>query len=152
MHKTVRHELGAAAACIGFIVLGIAAFSASSDYSTLGSVFPRTISALMVFLSVLYLVLSWLRPRAAPDRTTGSKGRQVAVVVIMVAWAFALQPIGFLTSSTIAFVLLLIIGHYGDWSPRLAVLYGGAAILVLGSLYVLFQVILQVPLPQGVFL
>jgi hypothetical protein len=147
-----HHDLGSMAACIAFIALGIAAFWNTDDFSSLGSVFPRTISALMIFLSGLYLVLSWLKPAGKRAQEGGSKIRRAAVIAIMVAWAFVLQPVGFLVSSVVAFVLLLVVAHYGSWTARVALFYAAAATLVVGILYLLFEVALQVPLPQGVFL
>jgi putative tricarboxylic transport membrane protein len=152
MLKKPGYDVGSIVACVGFIVLGVFAFLATEDYSDLGSVFPQTISGLIVVLAVVYIILSIRKPRGAPEQAGGSRGRQLAVAVVMVGWAFTLQPIGFLTSSAIAFVLLLMVGHYGSWSSRLAILYAGAAFLVLGSLYLLFAVVLQVPLPEGMLL
>jgi putative tricarboxylic transport membrane protein len=152
MLKILRLDLASKIACIGFIVLGVAAISVTGDFSPLGSVFPRTISALMIFFSCLYLVLSWLNPSAAQPKETGSNLRRAVAAFIMVTWAFALVPVGFLLSSVVAFVLLLVTAHYGSWTPRIALFYAGGATLLLGSLYLLFKVVLQVPLPQGMFL
>ena len=151
MHKTPRRDVASMVASVAFFAVGIAAFLASSDFSSLGSVFPRTISALMVFFSALYLALCWLKPRAR-QQEGGSRIRQAAVAVIMLIWSFVLGPVGFLTSSVIAFALLVVVAHFDRWTPRLALLYAGAGALVLGGLYLLFKVVLQVPLPQGMFL
>jgi len=139
-------------ACAVFIVVGIAAYWAAGDFSRLGSVFPRTISALLVFFGALYLVLAWLRPTAARQHEAGSRGRQAAVAVVMLAWGFVLEPVGFLISSIVAFSLLLVIAHYGRWSARVATFYAIGGAVVLGGLYLLFKVALQVPLPEGIFL
>lgn len=152
MHKAPRIDPASIAACVILIVIGIAAISVTEDFSPLGSVFPRTISALMIFLSGLYLALAWLNPRPVPTREAGSNIRRAAVAFIMVAWAFALVPVGFLLSSAVAFVMLLVIAHYGNWTPRISMLYACGAVLLLVSLYLLFKVALQVPLPQGIFL
>lgn len=152
MLKKPGYNIGSIIACVGFIVLGVFAFLATESYSDLGSVFPQTISGLMVVLSIAYIVLAVTKPTGAPVQAGGSRGRQLAVAVVMVGWAFALEPLGFLASSAIAFVLLLMVAHYGSWTSRLAIMYVGAAFLVLGSLYLLFKVVLQVPLPEGILL
>lgn len=152
MHKILRLNPASTAACVIFILIGIAAISATTDYSPLGSVFPRTISALMIFLSGLYLALAWLNPRPLPTQEAGSNIRRAAAAFIMVTWAFALAPVGFLLSSVVAFVMLLVIAHYGTWTPRIALFYAVGAMVLLSSLYLLFRVALQVPLPQGIFL
>lgn len=152
MHDIPRRDIGSMFGCVAFIAVGIAAFMAAGDYSSLGSVFPRTISALMVFFACLYLVLAWLKPSGARINEAGSRGRQVGVVLVMLGWAFILVPVGFLTSSVIAFVLLLVIANYDSWTPRRALLYAIATAFVLGILYTLFKTVLQVPLPEGIFL
>lgn len=152
MHKTRHLDPASTAACVIFIAIGIAAISMTKHFSPLGSVFPKTISALMIFLSILYLVLAWLNPRPVPSKQPGSNIRRAAAAFIMVTWAFALEPVGFLLSSVVAFVLLLVLAHYGSWTPRVALSYAVGTTVLLASLYLLFKVALQVPLPQGIFL
>lgn len=152
MYNAPKRDLGAMVACVILIGVGIAAIFATSDYSSLGSVFPRTIAGLMAFFSALYLVLAWLKPGPKREQEGGSRGRQAAVAVVMLIWAFTFAKVGFLLSSVIAFVLLLAIAHYGSWTARITMIYGAAATLVIGGLYTLFKVVLQVPLPSGVFL
>ena len=135
---------------IGAVLLacvGAAALAFSGEFSDLGSVFPRTIGGLLVALGALYLVFFALgRTRRAPP-TQGSNLRRAGVAVVMLGWAFALEPLGFLGSSAVAFVLLLGLANHDRWTVRTACLYGGAGALVLGGLYALFKHALQVPLP-----
>lgn len=137
------------AACVLFIVIGVTAFVAADDFSMLGSVFPKTVSALVVVFSCLWLLLSWIKPRDMVRAVDGSVLRQVAVGLIMLAWAFLLEPVGFLACSVVAFALLLVVAHYGSCSRRMLMLYAGATVVVTGSLYLLFTLVLQVPLPTG---
>ena len=138
--------------CVLFIVIGVVAFLAADDFSMLGSVFPKTVSVLIVIFSCLWLWLSWIKPRDVVRTVDGSVVRQVAVGVIMLAWAFLLEPVGFLACSVVAFSLLLLVAHYGSCSRRLLFLYVGATVLVTGCLYLLFTTVLQVPLPAGMLL
>ena len=96
---------------------------------------------------VLYLVFYALgrTQRAAP--AAGSNLRRAGVAVVMLAWAFALPAMGFLASSAIAFVLLLMLANHERWTMRTVLLYGATGVLVLGGLYALFKHALQVPLP-----
>jgi putative tricarboxylic transport membrane protein len=129
------------------IALGAAAFWAARDYSTLGAVFPRAVGVLLMALGVLYLVFVLRgRTRRAPP-LQGSSLRRGAVAAIMLGWGFALDALGFLPSSALAMALLLVVAHHERWSARTAVLYGGAAGLVLIALYALFKQVLLVPLP-----
>jgi len=129
------------------IGVGAAAFWAAADYSPLGSVFPRTIGGMLVALGVVYLTLVALgrtRRAAAPE---GSHLRRAGVAVVMLAWGFALVPLGFLASSATAAAALLMIANYGRWTLRKGLVYGGSCAAVLGALYSLFKLILLVPLP-----
>jgi putative tricarboxylic transport membrane protein len=131
----------------GLVALGITALVLSADFSDLGAVFPRAIGGLMVALGSLYLVLFALgrtRRGAAPD---GSNLRRAGVAVVLLGWAFALVPLGFLASSAIAFVLLLMLANHDRWTLRTVLLYGGAGALLLLGLYALFKLALLVPLP-----
>jgi len=129
------------------IGVGAAALVYSSEFSDLGAVFPRAIGGLMVAMGALYLVLFAMgrTHRAAP--AVGSNLRRAGVAVVMLAWAFALEPLGFLASSAIAFVLLLVLANHERWTPRTVLSYGAVGVLVLGGLYALFKHALQVPLP-----
>ena len=69
----------------------------------------------------------------------------------MFGWAFVLPTIGFLTPSVTAFALLLI-ANYDAWTPRRALLHAIATAFVLGILYTLFKVVLQVRLREGMLL
>ena len=129
------------------IGVGVAALAGSGGFSDLGAVFPRAIGGLLVAMGLLYLVFyaTGRTRRAAPAE--GSNLRRAGVAGVMLAWAFALVPLGFLASSAIAFVLLLMLANHDRWTPRSMLLYGGAGALVLGGLYGLFKQLLQVPLP-----
>lgn len=137
--------------CLLAVALGIAAIAASGDFSPLGAVFPRAISALMIVFGLAYVVLALRRPLPRPSAAPGSALRRIGTVAVMLAWAFALQPIGFLTSSVCASAALLLLAQHDRWTLRAALLYSLATALVVGGLYTLFRFVLQVPLPVGMF-
>ncbi|MFT5590991.1 MAG: putative tricarboxylic transport membrane protein [Bradyrhizobium sp.] len=152
MTTPVYRNVTSLVTCVLFIVLGAAAYLAADDFSMLGSVFPKTISALVVVFSCLWLVLSWIKPRDVVRNVNGSVVRQVAVGLIMLAWAFLLEPVGFLACSVVAFALLLAVAHYGSCSRKLLLLYVAATVVVTGGLYLLFMTVLNVPLPAGMLM
>lgn len=127
--------------------VGAAAFWAAGEFSALGSVFPRTVGALMIALGATYLAFAALgrTVRAAP--LEGSNLRRGGAAVVMLAWGFALGPLGFLPSSAAAMAALMVIANHGRWSLRVALAYGAALAVVLGGLYGLFKHLLLVPLP-----
>lgn len=136
-----------AAGCVVAMATGAAAVWAARDFSSLGAVFPRTVGALLVALGALYLVFVALGRTRGADALTGSNARRLSVAAVMLAWGFALGPLGFLPSSAAAMAVLVAVAHHGRWSPRLAIVYGGATGLVLMALYALFKLVLLVPLP-----
>lgn len=129
------------------IVIGAAALYFSSEFSALGSVFPRTVAALMMALGALYIVFTLRGRTSRGPRAEGSHARRLGVMAVMIGWAFALEPLGFLPSSAAAFALLLALANHEGWTVRRFILYALAGGLMLGGLYTLFKVVLLVPLP-----
>jgi hypothetical protein len=129
------------------VAVGIAALAFSGEFSMLGAVFPRTISVLLIVLGLLYIGLTVRGRTRAGSSAPGSTPRRIGVMVVMLAWAFALQPVGFLPSSAVAFVLLLALAQHERWTPRRLVGYATAGAVLLTGLYALFKLVLLVPLP-----
>lgn len=147
--STLRRDFSSMGACVVLIVVGLAAIYAANDFSMLGSVFPKVISGLMIFLAGLYLVLAWLKPTPARTHEAGSGLRRLGVMVTMIVWSLLLEPIGFLPASVIAFAALLLVANFDRWTVRIVLIYAASGIVVLGALYSIFKFALQVPLPQG---
>lgn len=147
----VARDVRGIVGCVIAAALGVAAIATSGDFSPLGSVFPRTIAGLMVVFSLAYVVLALRRPQPGKPAEAGSTPRRLGAVATMLLWAFALAPLGFLFSSTVACAALLLLAQYGRWTPRTAIGYALATGLVVGGLYALFRFALQVPLPVGIF-
>ncbi len=138
--------------CLLMIGAGAAALAYSTEFSPLGSVFPRTIAAVMIALSAWYIVLTIMGRTQRAQFGAGSTVRRLGVMVVMLAWAFALSHIGFLASSAAAFVALLIIANHDRWTARSMLIYGVAGAVILGLIYGLFRFALLVPLPSGLLL
>lgn len=147
-----QRDLAAMAGAAFFIVMGSLALWHSSEFSALGSVFPRTVAATMILLSIAYIAVAWLRPKGVQAQPAGSVWRRTALMGVYVAWAMLLEPLGFLATSIAAFVAILVISNYDRWTPRMAVTYGLVGAVVLGGLYGIFRFVLQVPLPPGILL
>ena len=140
-------DLPGAVGSVLAMAVGAGAFWAARDYSTLGAVFPRAVGVLLMALGALYLVFVIRGRTRRAVHPQGSALRRGAVAAIMLGWGFALDALGFLPSSALAMALLLVVAHHERWTARTAVLFGGAAALVLIGLYALFKHVLLVPLP-----
>ncbi|MEP7282688.1 MAG: tripartite tricarboxylate transporter permease [Rubrivivax sp.] len=136
-----------AAGVVLMMGIGAAALTFSSEFSDLGSVFPRAIGTLLIVLGALYLLRVWRGLTARGEALEGSTPRRIAVAAVMLGWAFALPWLGFLGSGAVAFALLLLVAHHGRWTPRRALLYALVGSVLLGALYALFKLALKVPLP-----
>lgn len=150
--KASRGDVAGVVGCVLLIGTGIAAIVYSQDFSPLGAVFPRTISALMIVLGLLYLVFAWRGRTRAEAPAGGSMVRRAGVALVVLGWALALDPVGFLISSAIAMAALLMIANHERWSMRTVLLYGLVSAAVLGIFYGVFRFALQVPLPTGIFM
>ena len=152
MNEKPPRDLPGIAGSVVFIVVGMLAFWGARDFSALGSVFPRTMAVAMVVFAAAYIAMALLRPSAPVATPTGSPWRRGAVMAVLLAWAFLLGKVGFLATSIVAYTALLVIANYDRWTPRMAVTYAVVGALVLGGLYSVFHLVLQVPLPQGALL
>lgn len=152
MNEPVRRDVRGIAGSAVFIVVGVLAIWHSSEFSPLGSVFPRTIAATMIVLAAVYIAMALLRPQAPEAMAAGSNWRRSALIVVLLAWAFLLETIGFLSTSVLAYAAILVIANYDRWTPRLALAYTAVGAAVLGGLYAVFHYLLQVPLPRGMLL
>lgn len=150
--RPVARDLPGLIGCLLTIGAGVAALAYSTEFSPLGSVFPRAIAGVMIALAAWYIVLTLMGRTQRAEFGPGSTVRRLGVVVVMLAWAFALSHIGFLASSIAAFVALLIIANHDRWTARSILVYGVAGAVILGLIYGLFRFALLVPLPTGLLL
>ena len=144
----IRGTIGA----VVFIVIGALAIYYSGEFSRLGSVFPRTIAAAMIVLSAVYILVALLQREEPEAPQPGSAIRRILLAVTLLAWAFLLEPLGFLSTSIICYAVVLVIANYDRWTPRRALIYTAVGIAVLGCLYGTFRFALQVPFPAGILL
>lgn len=129
------------------VLLGAGAIWAARDYSDLGAVFPRTVGALLVALGCVYILLVLIGRTRRVTGSDGSSMRRSLVAVVMLAWGFALGPLGFLPSGVAAMTALLLVAQHERWTLRTALLYGLSSSVILFGMYALFKHVLQVPLP-----
>ncbi len=139
-------------ASVGVFVVGVLVIMASSEFDALGAVFPRAIATLMMVLAVCYVFFALRRPSRGVQIPAGSQWRRVAMFGVMLAWALLLEPLGFLATSLLCYGAALLISNYDRWTPRMALLYCGSGAVILVGLFLLFRLVLQVPLPSGILI
>lgn len=143
-----------------FILLGLWVLQQSRSMTAMGSVFPVAIAIAMIVFSIALLIAN-LRPRmavregaAVPEETiragtAESTPRRLALVGVLVAWALLLPVIGFLVTSLVAFLAVLVIANYDNWTARRAIGFIAGSAVVVVAFYLLLVEVLQVPMPAG---
>lgn len=133
------------------IVIACAALWFSRDMSIMGSVFPRTVATLVLVFSSVLLVRSFVvRPRA-PAAEPGSVGRRLGLIVVLLLWSLSLKWLGFIAASVLSATALVLLAHYHAWTLKRAAGYGAVLALIIAFFYTLFAILLNVPLPVGLF-
>ncbi|MBZ9556742.1 MULTISPECIES: tripartite tricarboxylate transporter TctB family protein [unclassified Modicisalibacter] len=131
------------------IVIATGAIVFSRDMSIMASVFPRTIAVLLLVFSVALLIKSVVaHPRRARPEA-GSVARRLGLIAVMLIWSLSLKWLGFLVASVASAALLAALAHYHAWTARRLGGYAVALGLIIGGFYILFAIVLNVPLPAG---
>lgn len=139
------------------IVLGICAYfwTESREFTQFGQLFPQVIVIILGVLSLALLILSFVKPKQIKlfNKEEGISFLPVIIaVLLMIAWVFIIQLLGFLVTSTIFFSLMVILF---DRKKHRAIHYLvriGIVIVVTVSFYLFFAQLLLVPFPRGVLI
>ncbi len=140
----------------GVVGLAITAlfYFARGNVGMLSSVFPNAILLFMLFFSVALLVKGFIRPEMMA-LFEGERLDRIAVVGgVLFAWVLGMRYLGFVVSSTLAFLVITLfmarmnrkvsVANIGVWL--------GIIIVEVVALYLVFSRVLFVPLPRGIFL
>lgn len=149
-----RSNVAAALVALGFAGVGLYAIVASLEMSMLGAIFPRTIGAILIALSLIQAGLA-LSGRGGQqsgegaDTSLDGMGRRAALIVTMVAWALLFPVVGFLSTSLAASMALLFIAEHDPPSQRWTLVRFGSVIGMVLVFYWLMVRILNIPMPSG---
>jgi putative tricarboxylic transport membrane protein len=148
-----RHDLvgGLLAAALGAaVVLHVRTFPELPDGQPGPALFPGIVGSLLVFFGMVLVVRAVLSrggPAADPDAGVTAQGRvrALAVLGLVVCYLLLAETVGFLvTMSVLLFLLMWLLGA----RPLVAVL---AAAATTGFIFLVFEELLLVPLPEGPF-
>ena len=119
----------------------IAGFSALSSPGA----FPLAASGTMVIAAVI-VVVSNLRARGREtDRTPILPARVAVFAVLLALYALAIEPLGFLPASLAFLFAGTKLLYHGGWIASAVISIGALAVI-----YVLFRIVFQVVLPEGI--
>lgn len=146
-----RHDLvgGLLAAVLGAaVVLHVQTFPELPDDQPGPALFPGLVGGLLVLFGLVLVVRAVLarsEPAADPDVGNTAQGRlrALAVLGLVVGYLLLAETLGFaVTMGVLLFLLMWLLGA----RPLVAVL---AAVATTGFIFVVFEELLLVPLPQG---
>ena len=139
----------------GVVGLAITAlfWFARGNIGMLSAVFPNAILLFALAFSLALLVKGFVRPEMIA-LFTGERLDRIAVVgVLLFAWVFGIRYLGFVVSSTLAFLLitLFMARMSREVKPANVALWLGIIMVEVVVLYLVFSRVLFVPLPRGMF-
>ncbi len=148
-----RHDLvgGLLAAALGAaVVLHVRTFPELPDGQPGPALFPGIVGSLLVLFGLVLVVGAVLgrgEPSADPDAGITAQGRlrALAVLGLVVCYLLLAETLGFLvTMGVLLFLLMWLLGA----RPLVAAL---AAAATTGFVFLVFEELLLVPLPEGLF-
>lgn len=152
MSAAVRDWPGAAVA-LGFAALGGYAVAGSFGMTALGAIFPRTVGAVLVVLSVVQ-VLRCLAGRGGAltledGERGGSRWRRAALAAVMLVWVLAFPVVGFVVTSLLAGWALLFVAEFEPLPARTVGLRIVIVTAMVGLFYWLMVGVLHIPMPPA---
>lgn len=135
-----------------FVALGLWIFAVARGMSMLGSVFPMTIAVALIGFSVLLLIQQMRRPAGPAGQglslDDGAK-RRLALGAVMLGWVLLIPELGFLSTSLIAFMLIMVIANYDRVPARTWVIWAVSGVLICTGFWWLMANVLLLRMPAG---
>ena len=133
-----------------FVVFEASKMTLFDEFAPGYGFFPFWLGILMALLSVLLFVDASRRPAAKDEPAPfPSRPALISVVIILASlgvYAFLMEVAGYILDTFLLVLLLLGVVEKEKWQTTLIV-----AVLITGILYLIFQVLLGVNLPKGIF-
>lgn len=136
--------------------LGLAVLYESTKFSPLAAIFPRVVGVCLVILAALLLIQLLLgkglmsgHSESMSHFAGGNRFRSAGFVVILLSWALLLPTVGFILTSSISFVGILLISTERGTDWRITTKRALLGLIIIGCFYGLFSMLLNVPLPRG---
>ncbi|MCW4113979.1 tripartite tricarboxylate transporter permease [Aurantimonas sp. MSK8Z-1] len=140
-----------------FIVLGVFAYLETAEMTAMGSVFPTTISAALIVLS-LVLVAMHLRRPGRPRPVAGAAlapareavgWRRIAAALAMAVWILAIPVTGFATAGLLGFILMIAAASWDRPQAQTLLGYAIATLVLVAGFYLLMAKVLLLRMPPG---
>ena len=152
MSAAARDWPGAAVA-LGFAALGGYAVAGSFGMTALGAIFPRTVGAILVALSLVQALRCLAGRGGALTLEDGERGgsaaRRAALAAIMLVWVLAFPAVGFVATSLVAGWALLFVAEFDRLPPAAIGLRLVIVAAMVGLFYWLMVSVLNIPMPPA---
>lgn len=151
--NVVERDVGGMVTAAVFILVAVVALWDTTNMVDADSfVFPRAVAIAMIIFCMLLIAWGLIRPipgdgeASAPGASTT---RRVSLVAAMLGSTALMPWLGFLISGFAAFVSIMLIAMYDEWSPFRKLVYPLVCAAFVVGFYFLFAELLLVPLPVG---
>lgn len=128
-------------------------FSHLENISWMSIGFPKTVVYIMGLVSVILVVLGFVKPSRDQIFNVGSNVRWIVTGVLFFLWASLMPVLGFFASSVI--FMTAIVGYLARVRTEVTIkkflVWIPIVIAEVTFFYLIFTQVLHVPLPQGVF-
>ncbi len=146
-----RPDYGAAVVALLLAAAAVFVLWQAADFSMFGSVFPRTIGAVMLVGSIGVIWRSLRgRGKRSPGLPRDGFARSVALIGVMLLWIALLERAGMALSSFVAFVVLALGADREPLTLRRLLLFAAAGAVLVALFVMLFGQVLGVRLPAGI--
>lgn len=142
-----------AIAALAFAGTGLFAIVESLAMTPLGAIFPRTIGAVLLGLSLLQLVRCLTGRGGASvleeGETGGSTLRRLILAVVLMLWVMLFPVVGFVVTSLVAALGLMVIAEFEALTPRATVLRVAIVSAMVFLFHWLMVAVLHIPMPRA---
>lgn len=149
---TLRLNTDFAAGLFGLLFAAILWFP-REGMGRLSIIFPRAILVIMVALSLALIVKAFIKPAARQVEIEGDPRRLVIMIIVLFAWWYAIDLLGFLVATAIVFFgLTWYLAHIEEpVSVRRLAQWAPIVVVLIGAFYLAFTEVLSVRLPSGIW-
>ena len=136
------------------IILGICAYFwyESTGFTKFGSLFPQVVVAILGFLALLLLIMSFIKTEKTKvfEKISVKYINIVIALLLIISWGIFIRMLGFVVTSVLFFSVIIIIFE----KRKQPILYYlkkiGMILVTVGVFYFFFSWLLLVPFPKGV--
>ena len=149
----VQRDVGGMVTAAVFILIAVIALWDTTNMVDADSyVFPRAVAIAMIIFCMLLIAWGLIRPLPGNGEASAAGAstiRRVSLVLAMIVSTALMPLLGFLISGFAAFVSIMLIAMYDQWTPFRKLVYPLVCAAFVVGFYFLFAELLLVPLPVG---